>query len=60
MAEGLLDDRVAPTGLEAQIQKARQGEQDAVRTWLRQHPGLIDAWAPVAAEDAGSRAAGVS
>ncbi|BCM71302.1 MULTISPECIES: ABC transporter permease/substrate binding protein [Streptomyces] len=49
------------TGLEAQIQKAGKGkEQDAVRTWLRQHPGLIDAWAPVAAEDAGSRAAGVS
>ncbi|MFF7371631.1 ABC transporter permease/substrate binding protein [Streptomyces tricolor] len=49
------------TGLEAQIQKAGKGkEQDAVRTWLRQHPGLIDQWAPVAAEDAGSRAAGVS
>ncbi|MET9447046.1 ABC transporter permease/substrate binding protein, partial [Streptomyces cinerochromogenes] len=31
------------TGLEAQIQKAGKGkEQDAVRGWLRQHPGLVD------------------
>ncbi|MFI9613874.1 ABC transporter permease/substrate binding protein [Streptomyces sp. NPDC052023] len=36
------------TGLEAQIQKAGKGqEQDAVRTWLKQHPGLVDQWAPV-------------
>ncbi|MBV7695396.1 ABC transporter permease/substrate binding protein [Streptomyces sp. TRM70350] len=36
------------TGLEAQIQKAGKGkEQDAVRAWLRQHPGLVDEWAPV-------------
>ncbi|WP_251092681.1 ABC transporter permease/substrate binding protein [Streptomyces sp. Caat 7-52] len=47
------------TGLEAQIQKSgRGGEQDAVRTWLRQHPGLVDKWAPVAKDDARSRAAG--
>lgn len=43
------------TGLEAQIQKAGKGkEQDAVRTWLKQHPGLVDKWAPVTK----SRAAG--
>jgi glycine betaine/proline transport system substrate-binding protein len=47
------------TGLEARIQKAGKGhEQDAVRGWLREHPGLVDTWAPVAAKDAGSRAAG--
>ncbi|MEU6667711.1 ABC transporter permease/substrate binding protein [Streptomyces sp. NPDC046727] len=47
------------TGLEAQIQKAGEGkEQDAVRAWLRQHPGLVDKWAPVAKDDARSRAAG--
>ncbi|MFG2880853.1 ABC transporter permease/substrate binding protein [Streptomyces sp. NPDC048297] len=57
------------TGLEAQIQKAGKGkEQDAVRTWLQQNPGLVDTWAPVAGKDAagkdavgkdaGSRAAG--
>lgn len=47
------------TGLEARIQKAGKGkEQDAVRAWLRQHPGLVDKWAPVAKEDATSQAAG--
>ncbi|WP_328684401.1 ABC transporter permease/substrate binding protein [Streptomyces sp. NBC_00343] len=36
------------TGLEAQIQKSgKGGEQDAVRTWLKQHPGLVDQLAPV-------------
>jgi glycine betaine/proline transport system substrate-binding protein len=36
------------TGLEAQIQKSGKGEeQDAVRTWLKQHPGLVDQLAPV-------------
>ncbi|WP_019066148.1 ABC transporter permease/substrate binding protein [Streptomyces hokutonensis] len=36
------------TGLEAQIQKSGKGqEQSAVRTWLKQHPGLVDRWAPV-------------
>ncbi|MEU1404302.1 ABC transporter permease/substrate binding protein [Streptomyces sp. NPDC005728] len=47
------------TGLEAQIQKSGKGrEQDAVRTWLKQHPGLADTWAPVAHEGAKSQAAG--
>ncbi|MFF4397763.1 ABC transporter permease/substrate binding protein [Streptomyces sp. NPDC001480] len=47
------------TGLEAQIQKAGKGEeQDAVRTWLKQHPGLVDKWAPVAGQGTKSRAAG--
>ncbi|WP_329246341.1 ABC transporter permease/substrate binding protein [Streptomyces sp. NBC_01478] len=36
------------TGLEAQIQKSGKGEeQAAVRTWLKQHPGLVDQLAPV-------------
>ncbi|MEV6118245.1 ABC transporter permease/substrate binding protein [Streptomyces sp. NPDC052109] len=47
------------TGLESQIQKAGKGkEQDAVRAWLRQNPGLVAKWAPVAGHDARSRAAG--
>ncbi|MFG2131225.1 ABC transporter permease/substrate binding protein [Streptomyces sp. NPDC048751] len=47
------------TGLEAQIQKSGKGkEQDAVRTWLRQHPGLVDKWAPVAKAGGKSQAAG--
>ncbi|MET7681725.1 ABC transporter permease/substrate binding protein [Streptomyces sp. NPDC005423] len=42
MTEGQL------TGLEAQIQKSGKGhEQDAVRTWLKRHPGLAAKWAPV-------------
>ena len=46
------------TGLEAQIQQAGKGkEQDAVRTWLKRNPGLLDKWAPVA-EDGKSQAAG--
>ncbi|MEU0208988.1 ABC transporter permease/substrate binding protein [Streptomyces canus] len=36
------------TGLEAEINKAGKGkQQDAVRTWLKQHPGLVDKLAPV-------------
>ncbi|MFF7980753.1 ABC transporter permease/substrate binding protein [Streptomyces sp. NPDC007901] len=36
------------TGLEAAIQKAGQGkEQDAVRSWLKRNPALVDKWAPV-------------
>ena len=36
------------TGLEAQIQKSgKGGEQDAVRTWLKQQPGVVDQLAPV-------------
>ncbi|MGW1283755.1 ABC transporter permease/substrate binding protein [Streptomyces sp. NPDC002586] len=47
------------TGLESLIQQAGKGkEQDAVRGWLRKHPGLVDKWAPVAKDAAGSHAAG--
>ncbi|MFC8243202.1 ABC transporter permease/substrate binding protein [Streptomyces chartreusis] len=47
------------TGLESQITKAGKGkEQDAVRTWLKQNPGLLDKWAPVAGSQEKSRAAG--
>ncbi|MER6026789.1 ABC transporter permease/substrate binding protein [Streptomyces sp. NPDC001851] len=47
------------TSLESQIQKAGKGrEQDAVRDWLRENPGLVDKWAPVARKDSRSRAAG--
>ncbi|GAA5055388.1 ABC transporter permease/substrate binding protein [Streptomyces similanensis] len=36
------------TGLEAQINKAGKGrQQDAVRTWLKSNPGLVDKLAPV-------------
>ncbi|MCD9879391.1 ABC transporter permease/substrate binding protein [Streptomyces guryensis] len=36
------------TGLEAGINKAGKGkQQDAVRTWLKQNPGLVDKLAPV-------------
>ncbi|MET7693810.1 ABC transporter permease/substrate binding protein [Streptomyces sp. NPDC005483] len=36
------------TSLEAEINKAGKGkQQDAVRTWLKQHPGLADKLAPV-------------
>ncbi|MFG2741176.1 MULTISPECIES: ABC transporter permease/substrate binding protein [Streptomyces] len=47
------------TGLESQITKAGKGkEQDAVRTWLKQNPGLLDKWAPVAGSQEKSQAAG--
>ncbi|MFJ6699579.1 ABC transporter permease/substrate binding protein [Streptomyces sp. NPDC091272] len=37
------------TSLEAQIQKSGKGkEQEAVRTWLKTQPGLVDKLAPVA------------
>ncbi|MFJ6389757.1 ABC transporter permease/substrate binding protein [Streptomyces sp. NPDC091972] len=36
------------TSLEAEINSAGKGrQQDAVRTWLKQHPGLVDKLAPV-------------
>ncbi|MFJ8333994.1 ABC transporter permease/substrate binding protein [Streptomyces sp. NPDC094437] len=36
------------TSLEAEINKVGKGkQQDAVRTWLKQHPGLVDKLAPV-------------
>ncbi|WP_153814809.1 ABC transporter permease/substrate binding protein [Streptomyces sp. SUK 48] len=41
------------TGLEAKIQGAGKGkEQDAVRSWLHENPGLVDKWAPVSGEQA--------
>ncbi|MCL8012435.1 ABC transporter permease/substrate binding protein [Streptomyces sp. AS02] len=47
------------TGLESQITKAGKGkEQDAVRTWLKRNPGLLDEWAPVAGSEHKSQAAG--
>ncbi|WP_351224005.1 ABC transporter permease/substrate binding protein [Streptomyces sp. NPDC002133] len=37
------------TGLEAKIQKTGKGkEQEAVRAWLKDNPGLADKWTPVA------------
>lgn len=42
------------TGLEAEINKAGKGkQQDAVRTWLEDNPGLVDTLAPVA-QDSGT------
>ncbi|MFV0136983.1 ABC transporter permease/substrate binding protein [Streptomyces sp. HMX87] len=36
------------TGLEAEINKAGKGmQQEAVRGWLKDNPGLVDKWAPV-------------
>ncbi|MFJ4684219.1 ABC transporter permease/substrate binding protein [Streptomyces sp. NPDC091377] len=36
------------TSLEAEINKAGKGnQQDAVRAWLEQNPGVVDKWAPV-------------
>ncbi|WP_405579679.1 ABC transporter permease/substrate binding protein [Streptomyces sp. NBC_01092] len=47
------------TGLESQITKAGKGkEQDAVRSWLKRNPGLLDKWAPVAGAQHKSQAAG--
>ncbi|MER5582481.1 ABC transporter permease/substrate binding protein [Streptomyces asoensis] len=46
------------TGLEARIQRAgKGGEQDAVRTWLKENPELVEKWVPVAADGQKSRAA---
>ncbi|MFI9153334.1 ABC transporter permease/substrate binding protein [Streptomyces sp. NPDC053367] len=45
------------TALESRIQKAGKGhEQQAVRDWLKDNPGLVDRWAPVSGDE--SRAAG--
>jgi glycine betaine/proline transport system substrate-binding protein len=45
------------TGLEAEINKVGQGrQQDAVRTWLKKYPGLVDKLAPVQHSAAGSPA----
>lgn len=47
------------TSLESQITKAGKGkERDAVRTWLKRNPGLLDKWAPVAGSQEKSQAAG--
>ncbi len=47
------------TGLESQITKAGKGkEQDAVRSWLKRNPGLVDKWAPVAGSEHEDQAAG--
>ncbi|MBA4862553.1 ABC transporter permease/substrate binding protein [Streptomyces sp. PSKA54] len=47
------------TGLEAQIQKSGKGkEQEAVRTWLKENPGLVDKWAPVAKSAKGAKGQG--
>ncbi|MDX3244980.1 ABC transporter permease/substrate binding protein [Streptomyces sp. ME18-1-4] len=46
------------TGVEARIQKAGKGkEQDAVRTWLKENPTLVEKWVPVADSGQKSRAA---
>ncbi|MDX2676170.1 ABC transporter permease/substrate binding protein [Streptomyces sp. NY05-11A] len=46
------------TGLEARIQKAGKGkEQDAVRTWLKENPTLVEKWVPVADSGQKSRVA---
>ncbi|MFD8964801.1 ABC transporter permease/substrate binding protein [Streptomyces sp. NPDC059568] len=46
------------TGLEARIQSTGKGkEQEAVRAWLKDHPGLADRWTPV---DGADKAAGAS
>ncbi|WP_030418102.1 ABC transporter permease/substrate binding protein [Streptomyces sp. SCSIO 75703] len=39
------------TGLEAEINKAgKGGQQDAVRTWLKDNPGLVEKLAPIDSE----------
>ncbi|MDQ0579897.1 ABC-type proline/glycine betaine transport system substrate-binding protein [Streptomyces rishiriensis] len=46
------------TGLEARIRKAGKGkEQDAVRTWLKKNPALVEKWVPVTDSGQESRAA---
>ncbi|WP_329389675.1 ABC transporter permease/substrate binding protein [Streptomyces sp. NBC_01716] len=43
------------TSLEAEIQGAGKGkEQDAVRAWLKDNPGLADKWTPVAGVSKGA------
>ncbi|GGZ61187.1 ABC transporter permease/substrate binding protein [Streptomyces bluensis] len=45
------------TSLEAEINKAGKGEQqDAVRAWLKQNPGLVDKLAPVTGGDGATAA----
>ena len=45
------------TGLEAEINKAGKGkQQDAVRTWLKKNPGVVDKLAPVKSAGAAAEA----
>ncbi|MFF4348337.1 ABC transporter permease/substrate binding protein [Streptomyces sp. NPDC001530] len=45
------------TGLEAEINKAGKGkQQDAVRAWLKQNPGVVDKLAPVSKTTASAEA----
>ncbi|NEY32885.1 ABC transporter permease subunit [Streptomyces sp. PRKS01-65] len=45
------------TSLEAEINKAGKGrQQDAVRTWLKDHPGLVDKLAPAGSGSAATPA----
>ncbi|MET9107850.1 ABC transporter permease/substrate binding protein [Streptomyces zhihengii] len=47
------------TGLEAKIQETGKGkEQEAVRAWLKDNPGLVDKWAPVAKSGKAAKGAG--
>lgn len=47
------------TGLEAKIQETGKGkEQEAVRAWLKENPGLVDKWAPVAKSGKASQGGG--
>jgi glycine betaine/proline transport system substrate-binding protein len=46
------------TSLEATIQSTGKGkEQEAVRAWLKDNPGVADTWAPVAGGSAAGKAA---
>nr|WP_206441175.1 ABC transporter permease/substrate binding protein [Streptomyces boncukensis] len=47
------------TSLENRIQQAGEGkEQDAVRAWLKKHPGFVDKYAPVPGQKKDGRDAG--
>ncbi|MCA1217207.1 ABC transporter permease/substrate binding protein [Streptomyces sp. 8L] len=46
------------SSLEAQIQKSGTGhEPEAVKTWLKANPGLVDKWVPVPKQNKGVQAA---
>ncbi|MEU8529684.1 MULTISPECIES: ABC transporter permease/substrate binding protein [Streptomyces] len=47
------------TGLEAKIQETGKGkEQEAVRAWLKENPGLADKWTPVSKAAKGAAGGG--
>ncbi|MFI6643244.1 ABC transporter permease/substrate binding protein [Streptomyces sp. NPDC050504] len=47
------------TGLEAKIQSTGKGkEQEAVRSWLKENPGLVEKWAPTGGTTGDSKTAG--